>query len=129
MSTELKMLEWAIGLGLVQILVVTVSSILRRGLIWNMGPRDHSGKPFSPVAARLERALQNFKESFPLFLGAVFLVQILGKNNSTSEWGSQIYFWCRLIYVPVYASGILGVRTVLWLASIVGIVMVLCAAC
>jgi uncharacterized MAPEG superfamily protein len=42
--------------------------------------------------------------------------------------GAQIYFWARLIYVPVYAAGIPVVRTLIWAVSIAGLVMVLLAA-
>jgi uncharacterized MAPEG superfamily protein len=39
--------------------------------------------------------------------------------------GAQLYFWARLAYVPVYAAGIPYLRTLLWAASIAGIVLVL----
>jgi uncharacterized MAPEG superfamily protein len=41
--------------------------------------------------------------------------------------GAQLYFWARLVYVPVYAAGIPYLRTLIWAASIVGIVLLLTA--
>jgi hypothetical protein len=40
------------------------------------------------VAGRLERALRNFLETFPLFATAVLLVQITGRNGRMSAIGA-----------------------------------------
>jgi uncharacterized MAPEG superfamily protein len=56
------------------------------------------------------------------------VVTILNKTNSTTALGAEIFFWARLIYVPIYAAGVAFVRTVAWTASVVGIVMVLVGA-
>ena len=74
------------------------------------------------------RAFGNFKETFVFFAVAVLAVTLLGKANANSALGAQIYFWARLVYVPVYAAGIPVVRTLIWGASIAGLVMVLLAA-
>jgi uncharacterized MAPEG superfamily protein len=42
--------------------------------------------------------------------------------------GAQLYFWARVAYVPVYASGIPFARTAVWTVSIIGLVMVLTGA-
>jgi uncharacterized MAPEG superfamily protein len=42
-------------------------------------------------------------------------------------WGSQIYFYARVFYLPIYAAGIPLVRTVVWSVATLGIVMVLLA--
>ncbi len=39
--------------------------------------------------------------------------------------GAQLYFWSRLIYVPIYALGIPYLRTLVWTVSMVGIVLLL----
>jgi uncharacterized MAPEG superfamily protein len=52
----------------------------------------------------------------------------LDKTRSTTALGSEIFFWARLIYVPIYAAGIAFVRTAAWTASVIGIVMVLLGA-
>jgi uncharacterized MAPEG superfamily protein len=41
--------------------------------------------------------------------------------------GAQLYFWARLLYVPVYAAGIAYLRTLIWLTSLAGIVILLAA--
>ena len=39
--------------------------------------------------------------------------------------GAQLYFWSRVVYVPLYAAGIPYLRSVVWAVSIVGLLMVL----
>jgi uncharacterized MAPEG superfamily protein len=80
------------------------------------------------VTARLQRAFGNYRETFVYFATAVLVVSLLNKTNATTALGAQLYFWSRLIYIPVYAAGIAVVRTLIWTASIVGLVMVLLGA-
>jgi uncharacterized MAPEG superfamily protein len=81
----------------------------------------------SIVTSRLQRAFRNFCETFPLFVAAVVFVTLAGKQDATSALGAQLFFWGRLFYVPIYASGIMVVRTIAWTVSIIGLVMVMLA--
>jgi uncharacterized MAPEG superfamily protein len=58
----------------------------------------------------------------------VLVVTAMAKNSPGSALGAQIYFWARAVYIPIYAAGIPVARTLVWAASIVGLVMVLLAA-
>ena len=93
-----------------------------------MSARDLPAPPVSRLAARMLRAFGNFRETFVYFAVAVLVVTVLGKANASSALGAQIYFWARVLYVPVYAAGIPGLRTLIWAVSIAGLVMVLLAA-
>jgi uncharacterized MAPEG superfamily protein len=127
-STEIQMLCWAVVLGLVQLVLATTLATKDQGLAYNMSARDAAPPPVSPLAARLLRAFGNFRETFVYFAVAVLVVTALAKNSPASALGAQIYFWARVVYVPIYAAGIPVVRTLIWAASIVGLVMVLLAA-
>ncbi len=127
-SIEIQMLCWAVILGLAQLITATTLATRDQGLTYNMSARDLPAPSVSPLAARMLRAFGNFKETFVFFAVAVLAVTLLGKANANSALGAQIYFWARLVYVPVYAAGIPVVRTLIWGASIAGLVMVLLAA-
>lgn len=127
-SIEIQMLCWAVVLGLAQLLIATTLATKDQGLAYNMSARDAAPPSVSPLSARMLRAFANFKETFVFFAVAVLVVTVLNKHNASSALGSQIYFWARLVYVPVYAAGIPVVRTMIWAASIAGLVMVLLAA-
>jgi uncharacterized MAPEG superfamily protein len=126
-STEIQMLCWSVVLGLVQLVIATSLATKDQGLPYNLSPRDLPSPPVSIMAGRFQRAFGNFRETFVYFAVAVLLVTMTASSNSMSALGAQIYFWARLIYVPVYAAGIPVVRTIVWTASIVGLVMVLLA--
>jgi uncharacterized MAPEG superfamily protein len=124
-SVEMQMLWWSVVLGLVQLVLSVLPSAQVRGFVWASGPRDEPGAPLGRIGGRLERAFRNFLETFVFFVAAVLMVEVLGRHSSTSALGAQIFFWARVAYVPAYAAGIPFLRTLLWSASVVGIVMVL----
>jgi uncharacterized MAPEG superfamily protein len=124
-STELQFLCWSVVLGLLQLMVATTMATRELGTKWNASPRDEPTKPVSVVTGRMLRAFANFKETFVFFAVAVLAVTVLGKSNATSALGAQLYFWARVVYVPVYAAGIPVLRTLIWLVSLAGMVMVL----
>jgi uncharacterized MAPEG superfamily protein len=124
-SVEMQMLWLSIALGIVQLVLAVLFSLAARGLPWGAGARDESAPPLGKTGARIERAYKNFLETFVFFAAAVLMANALGKHTAMSALGAEIYFWSRLAYVPVYALGIPFVRTAIWIASLVGIAMVL----
>ena len=127
MTTELCMLACSVVLGLVQIALAACGSTSQRGLAWAASARDGEARPLTGVPARLARASSNFLETFPLFAVAVLLALALDRHTALTVLGAQLYFWARLIYVPVYAAGIPYLRTMIWAVSMAGIVLVLAA--
>jgi uncharacterized MAPEG superfamily protein len=115
-------------LGLVQLVIATALATKDQGLPYNLSSRDLPPPPVSLLTGRFQRAFGNFRETFVYFAVAVLVVTAMAKSSSMSVLGAQIYFWARLIYVPVYAAGIPVVRTLIWTVSIIGLVMVLLAA-
>jgi uncharacterized MAPEG superfamily protein len=128
MGMEVTMLLWSVVLGLLQIVIATMAVNKDIGLPYNLSSRDEPAPPIGKVAARLVRASANFRETFGFFAVSVILVALLHRQNATSAIGAQLYFWGRLAYVPIYALGIAGVRTLMWAISIAGLLMVLLAA-
>jgi uncharacterized MAPEG superfamily protein len=128
LSVELQMLWASAALGLVQIVLTVLVTLPSTGLVWAMGSRDAApASKLNTYACRLDRALKNFTETFAIFAVAVILANALGKHSHSTTLGAQLYFWCRLGYVPAYALGVPIVRTLLWTGAIVGIVLVLLA--
>ncbi|MFO0631033.1 MAG: MAPEG family protein, partial [Polyangiales bacterium] len=113
------------ALGLAHIVVQATLSTAQRGLTWNAGPRDSDSPPVSPVTARVERALRNFLETFPLFAAAAVAVSVAHQSTTTSALGAQVYLGARVAYVAIYAAGIPYLRTMIWTAAMIGLAMVL----
>src|SRR3954469_24191813 len=110
---ELKLLAVAVIIGLVQIFWGAGAATRERGVAWNAGPRDEP-RPNSIVVGRLDRALRNFLETFPLFAALVLAAVVAGKLGPLTLWGSGLYVIGRAVYVPLYAAGVPVVRSVAW---------------
>lgn len=114
-------------MGIVQLLLASAWASSERGLKWNAGPRDGTSAPLGPVAGRAERASHNFLETFPFFAAAVLAVVATGRTGALSALGVQLYFWARLVYVPLYLGGVPWVRSLVWAVSMAGLALVLWA--
>jgi len=124
MTIELKILAWTLVLAFVQILLFDFARTGQYGLKWNTGPRDEAMPPLSARAERLQRAQNNLFETLPLFIAAVLIAHVANRDNEWTELGSQIYFWGRVVYVPLYAFGVRQIRSLVWLISLAGLIMV-----
>lgn len=126
-AVELKLLGAAVVVGLVQLLWAAGAARSQQDMKWAAGPRD-TPMPISGVAARLERAFWNFAETFPFFAAAVLACAVAGKlGQPLTVWGAGAYVIGRALYVPLYASGVPMLRTLVWFVALVGLLAVLVA--
>ena len=127
MTTELFYLALTLVLALVQIFLPAAGRTARFGLAWNAGARDEPKGSAGPITDRLERAQANLFETLPVFIGAVLIAHVAGANGAWTSWGAGLYFCGRVVYVPLYALGVPYVRSLAWLASLIGLVLILAA--
>jgi uncharacterized MAPEG superfamily protein len=125
MNIELQMLLWSCVLGILHIMLAAAASTRQRGMQWNLSSRGQEMPPLTGAAGRLSRASDNFKETFPYFLAAVVILQLLSKNNSVSALGAEIYLFGRMVYLPLYAFDVKYLRTAVWAVATGGIVLIL----
>ena len=92
MTLELNMLALSVVLGLVQIVLASHTASLQRGYRWTASSRDEPAPPLTGVAGRLERALDNFAETFPLFAATVLAAHVAGKHSSDDRVGCSALF-------------------------------------
>jgi uncharacterized MAPEG superfamily protein len=126
MAFELQMLAVAVVLGLVHLFWTAAAAQPQRGLKWNVGPRD-TPVELTGMAGRLERAFTNFRETFPFFAAAVLVAYLGGRLGTLTTYGAALYVGARAVYVFLYAFGVPVVRSLVWLASMVGLGLILAA--
>lgn len=125
MPIELTLLGYTLVLALVYIMAAAQARTAQYGTAWNTGARDEQMPPLRPIPARLVRAQANLMETLPLFAAAVLAVVVADRTGKLSEVGAWMYLVGRAIYLPLYALGIPVVRSLVWLASSIGLVLVL----
>lgn len=106
---------------------ITVQAMLLTrdaGSDYNAGARDVE-KQVGVLAGRAERALRNFLETFTAFAAVALAITVAGKADWWSGVGAALYFWSRLVYLPLYLAGIPYLRSLAWLGAVTGISLIL----
>ena len=127
MSPEFLMLALTLVLAVVQILLAASARTAELGLKWNAGARDGQTPPAGALAGRLIRAQANLFETLPMFAAAVIMAEVAGKQGEITFIGAHLYFFGRLIYLPLYALGVAYVRSLAWMLSLAGLLMIIYA--
>lgn len=123
-----KMLTLVVYMSLLTWVTLMIASMMRArgwtpsGLALAFGNRDNL-PPASPMAGRAERAANNTKEAYMMFVALALAVAISGVNSSQADFGAVLFCWARLAYVPIYILGITYVRTAVWALGVAGLVM------
>lgn len=124
MKPELTLLAWSVILAIVHMLVAVQGSFNQVGLMPLVGNRE--GFPeILGWGGRANRASRNMVENLVLFAAVVLAVVAAGRTNSMTLLGAQIFFWARIAYAVCYIGGFKWVRTLSWLVSVIGIVLIL----
>jgi uncharacterized MAPEG superfamily protein len=82
--------------------------------------------PATALGARAERAAQNTKENFILFVALALTAQLAGLGEQATL-GAQVFFLARLAYLPAYWLGITYLRSAIWGVGIAGLGMMVLA--
>ena len=128
MTPEFIVLAFVLILAIVQIFWAASARTAERGLKWNAGARDEDVPPPGKLAGRLDRAQANLFETLPIFAIAVIMAHVTGKDGGPlTLWGTHLYLFGRLLYLPLYALGVPYVRTLAWLVAFAGMLMVIAA--
>jgi uncharacterized MAPEG superfamily protein len=123
MPIELIGLIASVALGIVHIVLASHSASLQRGYMWSASARDEEVPPLRGMAGRLSRASANYLETFPYFGVLALAVYFAGASGTTSTWGVGLYMLGRLLYLPLYAFGVILVRSLAWNVATLGIVL------
>jgi uncharacterized MAPEG superfamily protein len=123
MSMDLKYLLFSVLLTFVQVLIAAAAANQVVGLPALAGNRD--GLPeMTGFAWRAKRAHLNMIENMVLFTALVLVTAVAGKANAMTAMGALIFFWARLIYAVIFLLGIPWLRTLAWVVSVIGMIMI-----
>ena len=123
MKPEMLLLLWAVVLMFVQMLIAAQGAFMQVGLGTLAGNRDNM-PALTGWAGRAQRAHRNMMENMVLFSALVFLVIAASKGNQMTALGAELFFWGRVAYALIYLAGFPWVRTLAWVVSVIGMVMI-----
>lgn len=124
MKPELTFLAWSVILAIVHMLIAVQGALNQVGLMTLIGNREN----FPEIAGwggRAHRAAGNIAANLVLFAAVVLAVVVADRTSSMTLLGAQLFFWGRVAYAVCYLGGIKWVRTLSWLVSVIGIVLIL----
>ena len=107
---ELVVINWAL---------IVVASLIKAkawkpsGMMAALGNRD-TAADCSGFPARTDRAARNMLENMVLFTALALVASVGGVTDPNVELGARIFFWARLVYIPIYMIGIPVARTGVW---------------
>ena len=125
MTVEIQLLAWSVVLLLVHIAVQGALVVSLKGPVWNAGPRDGGQPPLGKYSGRAQRALENFKETYPAFVGLALALVATAHTGGVGTLGAWVWFAARLIYLPLYLLGVPWLRSLAYGASLAGLIMML----
>jgi len=126
MTPLLQVVFWTTVLTFVSIMAAAIL----RNREWTLegmkiGLSNRDGLPeATPLGGRAVRAAENTKENFLLFLALAFVAYAAGADDRALL-GAQVFFWARVVYLPVYWAGITYLRSLVWAIGIAGLAMML----
>ncbi len=123
MSTDLLYLTLSAGLCAILWIPYILSRIMTWGLV------DAVGYPANPPelpawAQRSTRVHANMVENLAPFAALVLVAQVAGLANEITALGAALFFWARIVHAIVFILGIPWVRTLAFVVSWIGIVLI-----
>ncbi len=125
MSVELQLLAWSVVLLIVHVAAQGALVAPIRGAAYNAGPRDDGQPALGKYPGRAQRALENFKETYPGYVALALALAVTARTGGLGALGAWLWFAARVVYLPLYLLGVPWLRTVAWSVSLVGLVLMI----
>ena len=116
-----KILILSFLLVIIQLTIPMLIDLLtgNTNLTYLLSSRDSSSKP-SIYAQRANRASRNLLETLPIFIG-ISILSLIGEVDNSFV--ALLWLILRAIYIPIYILGINYVRTGIWAASLICLIL------
>ena len=121
MTIELLLLVWSLA---VVALYPGAQSLVYRwhyGVMFAQTARDETPKPEGALLGRAERALKNFLETYPALIILLLVAHLADRGDPLVLWGAGLWFAARIVYLPLYLSGVFMLRSLVWCVAATGL--------
>lgn len=122
MSIELTLLLWSLPVYALYLGAQSTLYRMQYGVTFAATARDLEAPP-NVWLGRAERALKNFLETWPAFIILVLVGHLEQRSNGLTVWGAHLYFWARIVYLPLYLFGVVYIRSLVWCVAATGLAL------
>lgn len=122
MSLELWALFGAFGITALSIFLQGAHLGASAGNAYVVSDRSAPAPFEGPMGGRLARNVRNQIEGMALFLPLVAIATFAGISNGWTARGALVFVCARALYVPLYAFGVPGLRSLVWTAGFFALV-------
>lgn len=119
--TELTILALYGLLVILTLLLQATGAFTQLGMGYLLSSRDEH-RTVKGISGRLNRALDNSVTAMVLFAPAVLILTLTQSTSAQSLLAAQVFLIARVVYLPAYAFGITGLRSLAWMVGIVATV-------
>ena len=123
MPLELSYLVSAIIVYFLMIVVQATLANLENKPATMAGPRDDVTDK-GVMLSRARRANANMIESLMMFVPLILVAYLTDNLNGMTQLGAGIFLAARIVYAPIYWFGVPWVRTLVWFAGLIGIILI-----
>ncbi len=124
MPLELSYLVATVILYIVMIVVQATLANLENKPADMAGSRDGITDK-GVLLGRARRANANMVEAMLMFVPLVLVAYMTDSLNEMTQLGAGLFLAARIAYAPIYWFGIPWLRTLVWFAGVVGILLIL----
>ena len=122
MTLELTLLVWSTVVFGLYMGAQSITYRMQYGVEFANGPRDDEA-PQNDLTARADKALRNFLETYGVFIVLAVVTELSGRSDAFTQWGAVIWLVCRIVYLPLYVTGVQNIRSLVWFSSFIGLVL------
>jgi uncharacterized MAPEG superfamily protein len=126
-----SLLELVVYTSVLTFVSIMLGAVLRNrewtseGLKAALSNRDQLPEA-TPLGGRAQRAAGNSIEAAVLFTPLALAAHGAGLG-AEALLGAQVFFWARVVYLPVYLFGIVYLRSLVWGVGVAGLAMMVLA--
>lgn len=113
LTSELSILALYGLIVAITLLLQASGALLQLDMGYLLSSRDE-GRTVSGMAARTERALNNSVTAMALFAPSILILAVKDAFTDTTLLAAQVFLAARVVYVPAYVFGIVGLRSLAW---------------
>ncbi len=100
-------------LVVVTLVLQATGAFTQLGMGYLLGSRDED-RTVTGMSARLDRALGNSVTAMALFAPVILIHTTQGSTSNQTLLLSQAFLIGRIVYLPAYVFGLIGIRTLAW---------------